>query len=592
MRLSRSRGGPADPIEGRNARRFAVGFFVAIFLLLAGLYTAGYALTSDRVPRQVSVEGVDIGGLRPGQAAARLRSELAPRAGRPVLAQHGDQMYRVDPAEAGLRLDVAGTVEEAGGGRSLNPLRMIEVLTGGEDIDPVVDVDRPALDAAVANLADQVERAPVEGAVHFTNGRPVPVYPTPGLGLDQQATRSALQQAFLDENRVFDLPVDQVRTDVNARDVDAAVERFAEPAMSASVAVHVAGGTARLSPRRIGAALSMQARHGRLVPVFDYDTLADVSAAPLAPLTRDPKPATVVLDKGRPAIVKGEPGTHVPPQALARKLLGVLRKHGSARSVAVQEQPLPPAFGVDDARKLGVKEVASRFTTYFPNSSYGNTNIGRAAELINGTLLKPGDVFSLNRTVGKRTAKKGFKKGAVIDDGTRVQDFGAGLSQVATTVYNAAFFAGLADVEHHTHSVYFNRYPMGREAAVAWGSLDLRFRNDTPYGILIRAWTKPSTRSTFGQMHVQIWSTKYWTIKAGLSEQYDFTDPGVRVDSSGSCVPQAGVRGFKVDVFRYFYRDQKRVRTEKDHVRYAPATTVRCRPAPNRARQTNTGRGG
>jgi hypothetical protein len=260
--------------------------------------------------------------------------------------------------------------------------------------------------------------------------------------------------------------------------------------------------------------------------------------------------------------------------------------------VAVQTQPLPPAFGVDDARKLGVDKVVSSFTTYFPHSRYGNTNIGRAAELINGTLLKPGDAFSLNGTVGKRTAKNGFMKGAVIDDGMRVADFGGGLSQVATTVYNAAFFAGLEDVEHHPHSLYLDRYPMGREAAVSWGSLDLRFRNDTPYGVLIRAWTKPSTPATFGQMHVQMWSTKYWTIKAGLSEQYDVTDPGVRHDPARSCVAQAGSGGFKVDVFRYFYRDGRRVRTEKDHVRYDTADAVRCRPAPTTAVQAGRTGGG
>jgi hypothetical protein len=312
--LSRSRGVAADPVEGKSATRFAVGFFVAIFLLLGGLYAAGYALSSDRVPRQVSVSGVDIGGLRPGQAQARLRSRLAPRAHQPIVVAYGDQTYRVDPAKAGLRLDVAGTVREAGGGRSLNPLRMIEVLTGGEDIDPVVDVDGAALDAVVGGLADQVGQAPVEGAVRFTNGRPVPVYPTPGLTLDEQATRGALQQAFLQEDPTFDLPVRQVRTDVSAKDVDAAIERFAEPAMSAPVAVHVAGGTARLSPRRTGAALSMQARHGRLAPVFDREALAGAAAAPLDPLTQDPKPATVVLDKGRPTIVKGEAGTYVPPR--------------------------------------------------------------------------------------------------------------------------------------------------------------------------------------------------------------------------------------------------------------------------------------
>ena len=587
MGLSRGRGNAVDPIRGKNATRFAVGFFVAIFLLLGGLYAAGYAFTSDRVPRQVSVSGVDIGGLRPGQAEARLRDRLAPRADRPVVAAYGDRAYPVDPTQAGLRLDVAGTVREAGGGRSLNPLRMIEVLVGGDDIEPVVDVNGAALDAAVGDLADPVGRAPVEGAVRFTQGRPMPVYPTPGLTLDEQATKDALEHAFLAENPTIDLPVEQTHTGVTARDVDAAVLRFAEPAMSGAVTVHVSGGTARLTPRRIGDALSLEAKHGGLVPVFDREALAGVTATPFDPLTKDPKPATVVLDKGHPKIQKGVAGTHVPPQALAQKLLPVLRKHGAARSVTVQTRPLPPAFGVDDARKLGVKQVVSRFTTSFPHSSHRNTNIGRAADLVNGTLLMPGDTFSFNKTVGKRTAKNGFEKGSGNDHGILVDD----VSQVATTTYNAAFFAGLEDVEHHPHTSYVDRYPMGREAAVSWGSRDLRFRNDTPYGVLIAAWTKPSTPSTYGRMHVQVWSTKSWTVKAGLSERFDITDPRVRNDRTGKCVAQDGATGFDVDVFRYFYRDGKRVRTDEDHVTYDPVDAVRCRPAPSKARHASTTRG-
>jgi vancomycin resistance protein YoaR len=576
--VSRRRGPAGDPIDGRGGTRFAVGFFVAIFLLLGGLYAAGYALTSDRVPRQVSVAGVDIGGLRPGQARARLRGQLAPRAYRFVVARQGDRIFRVDPLRSGLRLDVAGTVRAAGGGRSLDPLRMVQVLVGGDDIDPVVAVDQQALDAAVDDLAAQVGSAPVEGAVHFGYGRVVPVYPTPGWTLDEQATKKALQKAFLaDAAPSLELPVERLPTHVTATDVDDAVERFAERAMSAPVVVHVGRRSARLSPERIGAALSMVSRRGRLVPVFDRDELARQVAAPLDPLTKDPRPATVVLQRGRPRAVPGVPGTQAPPGVLANRLLGVLRKSGSARSVAVQLRPLAPTYGVDDARRLGVREMVSRFTTYFPHSRYRNTNIGRAAALIDGVVLKPGHVFDLNRVVGRRTVRNGFMKGSVIDDGMRVQDYGGGLSQVATTVYNAAFFAGMEDVEHHPHRVYFNRYPMGRETAVAWGSLDLRFLNSTPYGVLVRAWVRPSTPSRFGEMHVQMWSTRYWKVRAGLSGRYAFTRPGVRYDRTGRCVAQAGAKGFQVDVFRYLYRDGRRVRTEKDHVRYDPADTVRCR---------------
>ena len=106
-------------------------------------------------------------------------------------------------------------------------------------------------------------------------------------------------------------------------------------------------------------------------------------------------------------------------------------------------------------------------------------------------MLKPGETFSLNDTVGERTGENGFTKGFIISDGIFKEDLGGGVSQMATTTFNATFFAGLEDVEHKPHSFYIDRYPVGREATVAWGAVDLRFKNDTPYGVLIHATVQP-----------------------------------------------------------------------------------------------------
>ena len=95
-----------------------------------------------------------------------------------------------------------------------------------------------------------------------------------------------------------------------------------------------------------------------------------------------------------------------------------------------------PDFTTKEARALRVRERVSTFTTYFPYAEYRNVNIGRAAEIIDGTLLKPGETFSLNDTVGERTEANGFTKGYVINDGILVQDLGGGVSQMATTLFN------------------------------------------------------------------------------------------------------------------------------------------------------------
>ncbi len=570
--------------QEQHGRRAAVGVGVAVFLLLGGLYAVGYALTSDRVPRGVSVMGVDIGGQRPEEAQQTLQRELVPRAGEPITVKHAGRTFSLRPHRVGLSLDVAATVRSAGGGQSLNPLRMIHTLTGGEEVEPVVDVDHTAMDKAVAHLSHKVERAPVEGSIRFRDGRATADYPKPGIRLDKAATAKTLGDAFLHQHAPVHLPVDRTPTRLNRKDIDVALSRFAKPAMSGPVTVTAGQRSVRVRPEQIGSALTMKAHDGGLVPRLDAQKLYRNAKTTLDPLVKQARPATVELRGGRPQVVSGQDGTKLDTHQLAQRIQKVLRNRGArARAVTIGVEKVAPAFDAADARDLGINEVVSQFTTYYPgDESYRNVNIGQAAENINGTVLKPGDVFSLNGVVGERTAANGFTEGYIIDNGMLVKDYGGGVSQVATTTYNAAFFAGMKDVEHNPHSIWFDRYPMGRESTVAWGSKDMRFQNNTPYGVLVQAWIKPSTPSTYGQMHVRMWSTHYWDVKAGLSDQYNFTKPSVRYDTSKQCLAETGYDGFDVDVYRYLSRNGHHVRTEKDHVSYDPLDTVHCYARPQR----------
>jgi vancomycin resistance protein YoaR len=150
---------------------------------------------------------------------------------------------------------------------------------------------------------------------------------------------------------------------------------------------------------------------------------------------------------------------------------------------------------------------------------------------------------------------------------------------MATTTFNAMFFAGLEDVEHKPHSFYIDRYPVGREATVAWGAVDLRFRNDTPYGVLVHATVKPATPSSQGVVTVSMYSTKYWDITTKTSDRYNYRAPATRTLRTPDCYPNTGYAGFDVDVWRYFRKpgSDELVRTEKFHTAYTPSDTVVCK---------------
>ncbi|MEZ5194718.1 MAG: VanW family protein [Nocardioides sp.] len=121
---------------------------------------------------------------------------------------------------------------------------------------------------------------------------------------------------------------------------------------------------------------------------------------------------------------------------------------------------------------------------------------------------------------------------------------------------------------------------MGREATVAWPSVDLKFENDTPYGVLVEAHVTPSTPSSSGVVTVSMWSTKLWDITTKTGERYNFTAPATRTLRTEDCYPNTGYGGFDIDVWRYFHKPGSRevTRTEKFHTHYTPSDTVVCKP--------------
>jgi len=163
---------------------------------------------------------------------------------------------------------------------------------------------------------------------------------------------------------------------------------------------------------------------------------------------------------------------------------------GGLRTVFVALKPAFPELSTADVETMGLAALGSQFVTYFdPRNTARATNIAVAAKLVDGTVVSPGETFSLNETMGPRTTNRGFDYAPVIAaDNVLRQGVGGGICQYATTLFNAVFFAGLPVVERGAHSLYISHYPTGRDATVSWGSADLRFRNDTGTSIMVRSW--------------------------------------------------------------------------------------------------------
>ena len=281
---------------------------------------------------------------------------------------------------------------------------------------------------------------------------------------------------------------------------------------------------------------------------------------------RNPRDAQFRVSGRLIRVAPSAPGRELDVESIGRSLLGNPRStvhRARFRSVA-------PALTTKEARGLGIKELVSEFTTYYPCCAPRVTNIQRGAQILDGMVVRPGGTFSLNEALGRRTEERGFVFAPQILAGRLEDAVGGGVSQISTTLYNAAFFAGLELVAHQPHEFYISRYPMGREATVSWGGPEMIFTNNWKAGLLI----KVSAWST--GISVRFYSSKLGRrVETVTEDPYSYVQPRTRVTKNPALKPgerkvvqEAGPAGFTVEYTRKVFRGDELIRDERYRTRY------------------------
>ncbi len=571
-----------DAEDGSGSRRHWGRYaLLAVVALVGAVYVTGYFLTGTRMPSSTTIAGIDVSGQSPGEARDTIEQALAPVADRDIELTYGKKTFTITPADAGLALDAERSVDEAGGARSWNPRDMVALFVGDHDHAPELDVDDAALASSVAAISEGIDREVVEPQITFPDSKPKARQPKAGLVVSRSDAEAAIRAAYLVSDEPVEVPTAAVEPTVDADGLAAAMTQIAEPAVSGPVTLTVGDTSVALPVTAFAPALTVQVQDGSLKPVLDAEELAGPLTDSTTGIGTKAVDATVVIKGGKPVVVPGKEGLGLQPEEMATALIPALTQTGDARAVEVEAKVVQPQFTTADAEALKITEKIGEFETKFPYAEYRNTNQSRGAELIDGTIVKPGETFSFNDRVGERTESNGFVTGTVINGGVFREELGGGVSQVVTTLYNAGFFGGMEDVEHHPHAFYIDRYPVGREATVYYGSLDLRFKNPTDYGVLIRAYVNKSTPGTQGEMHVELWSTKVWDkIEADASPRRNGRSPGTQYDDTDRCVPQGPIAGFDIDIVRRFIKDGRVAKTETDTANYQAADRVICGKKP------------
>ncbi|HKE51837.1 MAG TPA: VanW family protein [Actinomycetes bacterium] len=559
---------PAPPAPNPRRRLTLLllggGLGALVLAYLIALIGAG-----NGVPNDTRVLGIDIGGMSASQAEQRLREQVPGRLAETLTVTAGDDQFQLDPAEVGLSIDYRATVEAAGR-VGINPFSLIRGMLGERELDPVVDVDETALGPVVQAMAKDTDAKPREGSIRFDDGEAIAVAPRDGAAIDQAATKTRIESAYGRGADSVAAAIAVTRPAIGEAEVTRAMEELAKPAMSAPVTVSVDGHPVQVGPVTLAKYLSMHPKGSTLQLVLAPNSLYRALHSRLAPYEDPAKDATFRIVRSRPRVVSAVSGREVQPTELAAAITSALTKTGTDRVAEVALHTAQPDLTTTEARALGVVEKVSSWTTNFPYAAYRAHNIGQASHYLNGTLVLPGHEFSLNQTIGERTKERGFVAGIIIGgEGNFDKDLGGGVSAVATTTFNAVFYAGLKDVEHHPHSFWITRYPKGTEATVFWGSKDLRFLNDSGHGVFVTA------TSTNTSVTVTFWGTDVWDISRIEGAEYNVKP--YKTEEKRECVPQDGMRGFDIDVWRVFKQNGTEIKREKFHTHYVPATEITCK---------------
>ncbi|HEY4419836.1 MAG TPA: VanW family protein [Pseudonocardia sp.] len=560
---------PGEPPVRKRKRRILL--LTGMVGALALLYVGDLVINSGSMPRGVTVAGVRVGGLGLDEAEQRLHSEIDPRTQQPIQVSVGEARSEIDPAAAGLAIDWDATLAEAGS-QPLNPITRITSFFSEREVGVVTRSDGEALNAALEELSPIVDKAPVEGSVRFEGTELVPVDPVPGQKLDVPAAAGVLQGEWALGLPVA-LPLTVLPPSTAPEDVIAAIDQVARPAVSGPVEMIGEGGaTGTVTPEVIASALTFRADAGNLVPEINTAAITDALKPQLAESERPGRDATLDFSSGRPVVVPSQDGRGVDYEVSLAPLLDVLTGTGEREITAVYGDQ-PAELTTEELNALGITGVIGEFTTGGFAADSGR-NIKRAAEQINGMIVKPGETFSLNQATEPRDASHGYVEAGIISDGHASRGIGGGVSQVATTLYNASYFAGMTNVAHKEHSFYISRYPAGREATVFEGSIDLKFRNDNPTGVMIQTVWTPSS------LTVRLYGTKVYEVTSTPGPRTKPTAPTtVTIPAGEPCSPSQGAPGFTITDTRTLRNiSTGEARHETRTVRYNPSPIVVCGP--------------
>ncbi|MGC9523399.1 MAG: VanW family protein [Anaerolineae bacterium] len=459
-----------------------------------------------RIVPGVWVWDVPLGGMTQEEAVKRLEAELPLREPLVVLIGPDGQRWSYSPARLGVSIDTETTVArayEAGhveGSRIDALAARLGVMLDGDQYAPILTWDSQQAEEALASVAGEIERPPQDAAVRL-NGSQVELV-AGGLGRRveiSQTLETLRPHLYALEPVEVVLPTTDLAPGISDEQAQRALA-MAEQILESPLTLLVPGpsqgdpGSWEVSQDVLARMLRIRLESDEVQVGLEGAALAQFLAPLAAALYREPVDAVFEFDTSTIELEVVEPsvmGRELDVAATVTRINERVRSGEHLVPLVIHELPpeIPDTITAED---LGVTELVAVGESYFTGSSSArDRNIRLGASKFDGVLVAPGEIFSFNEHLGEVTPEEGYDESYVIIGDRTVPGVGGGICQVATTAFRAAYFGGYPIVERWPHAYRVSYYEIGGfgpgfDATIYSPMVDFRFKNDTPYHILIR----------------------------------------------------------------------------------------------------------
>lgn len=441
---------------------FSIIFFIVF--ILASVFSTVFAfinINNTTFVSGISILGIDVSGLSKDDAKQKVSDDVSNRLSTDVIFKHNDETYTLLPSSVGGSFDIDKVIDDAysvgrNGNIFQNNFAILDAMINSKNFIPDFSFNSDSFDDSISQMNS-----------NFADGIVEPSYDISGNNLIIKSGKNGnivdsdkIKSLFVDKLTVVPYNTDSIEVPVfskeaNKIDIDAIHSEIYKEAQDASYTTN---------------------------PYVVYPSSNGLDF-------------NISIDEAK-ALITGDKDSYTIP-------LKTLYPNVKTSDIGIEAFP----------------NLLSSYSTSFASSSSNRaTNVSLATNKINGKVLMPGEVFSFNDTVGKRTPQAGFKVAGVYMNGQVATDYGGGICQVSSTLYNAVLRANLEIVDRSNHMFEVGYVPIGTDATVSWGAPDFKFKNSRSYPIKIV--TSSSNRKCV---------VKFYGLKE--SEEYDIEIVSYRTGS-------------------------------------------------------------